>query len=62
MDDLTIPHAASCAIRWGNMFRRWWRNARTRGQLARMSTHTLNDIGLTQEAARREAARPFWSG
>ena len=34
-----------------------WRQRRA---LADLDTHQLRDIGLTQEAADREAARPIW--
>lgn len=33
---------------------------RQRRTLADLSPHQLRDIGLTEEAAKREAARPIW--
>lgn len=33
---------------------------RQRRTLADLSPHQLRDIGLTEEAARREAGRPIW--
>lgn len=33
---------------------------RQRSHLARLDTHELRDIGLTEEAAAAEAHRPFW--
>ncbi|MEO1292440.1 MAG: DUF1127 domain-containing protein [Pseudomonadota bacterium] len=40
--------------------KRWRRVAAERQALARMNAHELADIGLSEEAARVEAARPFW--
>ncbi|MGD9866100.1 MAG: DUF1127 domain-containing protein, partial [Pseudodonghicola sp.] len=34
----------------------------TRKQLSELSHHMLEDIGVTQAQARREAERPFWQG
>jgi uncharacterized protein YjiS (DUF1127 family) len=36
--------------------------ARRRGRqiLARLDSHILRDIGLTQDEARAEAVKPFW--
>jgi Uncharacterized conserved small protein len=33
---------------------------RQRRQLSAMEAHRLDDIGLSLDQARREAARPFW--
>ena len=33
---------------------------RNRGKLALLDAHLLRDIGLTEDEARREAARPLW--
>ena len=41
---------------------RWWRNARTRRQLADLPPHLLHDIGVSRDEAEREAARAFWDG
>ena len=38
----------------------WINVARQRRQLRNMDAHLLKDIGLNSEAARNEAARPFW--
>lgn len=40
----------------------WILRRRTRKQLADLSPHLLEDIGLTQAQARAEANRPFWHG
>ncbi|MEO1688521.1 MAG: DUF1127 domain-containing protein [Pseudomonadota bacterium] len=38
-----------------------WAAARCeRSALARLDARMLDDVGLSEEAARREAARPFW--
>jgi uncharacterized protein YjiS (DUF1127 family) len=34
--------------------------ARSRGRLARLDDHLLQDIGLTREEAEAEATRPIW--
>ncbi|KJY85000.1 hypothetical protein TW81_01365 [Vibrio galatheae] len=39
---------------------RWWRNFTTRRQLQHLSSHLLNDIGLTKEQAQQESYRHFW--
>lgn len=36
------------------------RARRTRLDLLELSDHQLKDLGLTREAARQEAMRPFW--
>ena len=38
----------------------WWERAAARRQLAEMEDHILQDIGLSREAARQEARKPFW--
>jgi len=38
----------------------WQVRARQRARLAEMESHRLDDMGLTPEQARREAAKPFW--
>jgi len=38
----------------------WQARADQRHQLASLSDHHLEDMGLTREAARRESAKPFW--
>ncbi len=39
---------------------RWYDRHCERRRLAEMSSDLLQDIGVTPEAARREAAKPFW--
>ncbi|MDK1373047.1 DUF1127 domain-containing protein [Sinorhizobium sp. 6-70] len=50
-----------------NVFSRLWRRycalaavRRSRLALDELSRHQLDDIGVTEEEARREAALPFW--
>ena len=38
----------------------WLRVARERRQLAALGPDELADLGIAPEAARMEAARPFW--
>jgi uncharacterized protein YjiS (DUF1127 family) len=38
----------------------WSNRRRARTQLARLDTHMLNDIGLSEDQARREAVKHFW--
>ena len=38
----------------------WQMRARQRARLAGMEAHRLDDMGLTPEQARHEAAKPFW--
>ena len=40
--------------------RAWHARARQRRHLAELSPHLLEDLGLKPEAARAEAAKPFW--
>ncbi len=40
----------------------WCTRARERRQLAELEDHSLADIGVTRDAALREARRPPWSG
>ncbi len=38
----------------------WVQRARQRKQLAQLSQHLLDDIGLTEEMVAKEIAKPFW--
>ncbi|MEM9049437.1 MAG: DUF1127 domain-containing protein [Pseudomonadota bacterium] len=44
------------------MVQHWMARARSRRALAALAPHQLDDIGISREAARREARRPFWDG
>ena len=37
-----------------------WQVARERRALSHLDARTLQDIGMTEEAANFEASRPFW--
>lgn len=39
---------------------RWIMARRTRAALRALDAHLLDDIGMTEGQAKREAARPFW--
>ena len=39
---------------------RWLQRAAQRRALAALDDHRLRDIGVTRQAAAREARRPFW--
>jgi uncharacterized protein YjiS (DUF1127 family) len=41
--------------------RRWHSRSRQRQALAELSSHLLNDIGVSRLEADREAEKPFWS-
>lgn len=38
----------------------WIKRAHQRSQLAKLDERMLNDIGVSQEAAKREITKPFW--
>lgn len=38
----------------------WRERRRTRRALARLDPRMLEDVGLTQDEAQAEAAKPFW--
>jgi uncharacterized protein YjiS (DUF1127 family) len=42
------------------MLRRWRQLARERGQLARLDSAALKDLGLSRADVLQEAERPFW--
>ena len=51
---------ASLSGRWAYMFRIWRDRVRQREALKRLDDRLLDDVGLSREQARREAAKPFW--
>jgi uncharacterized protein YjiS (DUF1127 family) len=69
---LAIPgarsHARSSRLAWvvaevRAVFRVWRQRSRYRRELARLrrsGPHLIDDIGLSQAEAEREAATPFW--
>ena len=44
------------------MAARWIERARSRRQLAAMSTRSLRDMGLSRAAVAGEVHKPFWRG
>ena len=38
----------------------WYRRMESRRQLAELDSRLLRDVGLSREAAREEARKPFW--
>lgn len=56
----SLPLFAQLVVVLSGVFTKWRTNARTRNHLSHLSDHHLRDIGLTREAATREAQLPFW--
>lgn len=56
----SLPLFAQFAVVLAGVVTKWRTNARTRNQLWYLSDHQLRDVGLTREAATREARLPFW--
>ena len=56
----SLPLLAQFAVVLAGVVTKWRTNARTRNQLWYLSDHQLRDIGLTREAATREAKLSFW--
>ena len=56
----SLPLFAQIAVVLAGVVTKWRTNARTRNQLWYLSDHQLRDVGLTREAATREARPPFW--
>jgi len=44
----------------GRLLRLWLRRARARRELADLDEDQMRDTGISREAARREAEKPFW--
>ena len=55
----SLPLFAQFAVVLAGVVTKWRTNARTRNQLWYLSDHQLRDVGLTREAATREARLPF---
>ena len=56
----SLPLFAQFSVVLAGVVTNWRTNARTRNHLSQLSDHHLRDIGLTREAATREAQLPFW--
>jgi uncharacterized protein YjiS (DUF1127 family) len=55
--------ASSLLTAWLRLIRFWMARHRQRkalGEIAELNDYLLQDIGVTQEEALREAAKPFW--
>ena len=50
----------SLAAGWRNTVRDWIARSDQRRALGELDGHFLNDIGMSLDEARREAAKPFW--
>ena len=48
------------ARRAAHLTHSWIERSRRRQALSDLDEHQLADIGITQQAAEREAAKPFW--
>jgi uncharacterized protein YjiS (DUF1127 family) len=59
-DQARLPSAAHVLIAIAVVLTRWDRYRRTRKTLKNLEPHLLKDIGLTSDAARHEAKKPFW--
>lgn len=55
-----IPTVAQWAMTFAVTVTHWDNRYRTRKQLAELPAERLTDIGLDANAARIEAAKPFW--
>jgi uncharacterized protein YjiS (DUF1127 family) len=55
--------SSTTAVGWLHILRFWIGRSRQRRQLAELAEfddHLLKDIGISQDEALREAAKPFW--
>ena len=59
---IAITAARLLATGFAGLMLLWIRRAETRRALARLDAERLRDIGIGEEAARRECAKPFWRG
>ena len=55
-----LPVMANFALEIASLVARWSHRARSRRALMDMDARLLRDIGLDQEAALKEAEKPFW--
>jgi len=52
--------ATRAPMTFATLVKRWVDVARSRRQLSELDPRLLRDIGLTREAALKEAEKPFW--
>ena len=63
MQDRTVRASIRGGRSWsaiGKLLSAWRRNVGTRRSLETLPDHLLDDIGVSREAALREARKPFW--
>ncbi|MFR0689038.1 DUF1127 domain-containing protein [Enterobacterales bacterium AE_CKDN230030158-1A_HGKHYDSX7] len=53
------PRPGLCRAAW-NLLVQWQQNARTRRQLAELTSLQLADIGISPSERVREISKPFW--
>ncbi|KJJ98555.1 hypothetical protein UB43_17960 [Pseudomonas sp. 21] len=58
--DLPTPPAALLLRRLPALLGEWLHNARTRRQLAELTSLQLADIGISPSERMREISKPFW--
>lgn len=61
----TLCHFLARSVRMamshvGSTTRHWYRNYKTRAQLAHLPDYMLKDVGLKRADAIRESSKPFW--
>ena len=54
------PSTQSMAVQTWKVIQLWRSRARQRMQLADLSPELLRDVDISLDAARAEAAKPFW--
>lgn len=61
LSETRIPHYSPLGLGAGiAIVKHWAAVSKERRALGKMTLNQLDDIGLTEEEARRESARPFW--
>lgn len=60
VQDHPLPVIARWALAFAVLVTKWDRRARTRRALARLEAARLQDIGISLEEAKAEAAKNFW--
>ena len=55
-----VPALAALALTFAVAIAKWSQNHRTRRALVCLTDSQLDDVGLTREAALKEARRVFW--
>ncbi|PLL13190.1 hypothetical protein C0V75_07210 [Tabrizicola sp. TH137] len=56
----TLPPLARLLVSAALLLAAWETRLRSRNALARLDDHMLRDIGLSQDHAHMECAKPFW--